>query len=243
MMFERVRADDLIKWPLMHGAALSREQVLAVRRDGLIAGSQQNSYAYDSELEKTKSVFLSTASFRFSYGFGCGFLIDPCVLHGKMASFSDLDVGAAYDCVRITLSSGPGAYCGNPVKEPAILARIIDTEGTFDADDADESDGEMAMRVIRTDAFKKYYRSFYFMTEIEFFETIETTALANGYTLFDYFNRNNNWPLHEEISNPGNVRPEYILGYWDGRWTEWTRASDPEVQARVDEWIRVRMLL
>jgi hypothetical protein len=237
-MFESVRADDLVKWPLMHGTPLAPEQVAAVRLGGLVAGTSQNSFEYDSALGRVDSVYLSTASFRFNYGFGYGFLLDPQVLRDQTPSFSDHDVGSAYDCVRITLSSGQGSYCGRHVKEPDLLAKIIEAEGTYDSG---QSDREMALRVIGSNAFKSYYHRYYFVGEFDFFQTIERTAAPRGYNLFDYFNRNNNWPLHEEISISRKVRPEYILGHWDGgRWNEWARAKDPETRSRVDEWIRVR---
>ncbi len=232
-----VEATELRKWPLTHGSGAHPDDFASIRKDGLLAGRKRNSYAYDVALDRTDSVFFSTASFRCDYGFGCGFLIDPAILRNGGLQFSDCDIGNAYDCVRITLDDGE--YCGRGVKEQKLLLDLIERQ----REALGGTDDKAALALIGSDVFNEYYKRFYSLTDTFFFETIEAHARSGKYSLFNYFNRTGMWPLNEEISIRGRLAPEYILGYWDGSWQQWTVATESETTERVSNWLDLRRSL
>ena len=97
---------------------------------------------------------------------------------------------------------------------------------------------EIVKLIIRSQEFADYWSRNYRLTKEELFKRIENEANAFRFSLHEYFARSGIWPLHEEVLVPKAVRPEHLLGHWDGqRWTEWTKASTPEVQSRLEVWI------
>ena len=119
-----VAAEELRKWPLMHGTLCTGAELEEIRREGLIAVTRNlNSFDYDHELGRTDFVFLAPASFRLNYGFGLGgVLVDSAVLQRSDLDFSDNDLGAVVECLKI-LSEGHG-YCG-AVKNPDALGCFV----------------------------------------------------------------------------------------------------------------------
>ena len=229
---------ELQKWPLMHGTWVERQVVDKICVEGLRAGSKENSFPYDDALGRSDWVFLSTASFRFNYGNGLGFLIDPAILTDADVVFSYQDIGEAYRYVLRTIrGEQPDA---RHVIEPAILDRIINK--VYIANESEYFE-HSTVRVMRSDQFLEYYKQHYSIAQSNFFTAIEDTARGRSWTLFYYFNRTL-WPLSEEIRTHIRIKPDFLLGYWNGSsWEEWKTAKEPQTRRLVQQWIQLRMRL
>lgn len=233
LMRQPVAAQELKKWPLMHGTRCTGQELQQIRQAGLIAGrANSNSNDYDYELGRTGFVFLALASFLGNYGFGCAVLVDSAVLGGTDLRFSDQDVRVAVDCLKILVEDGRDNYCG-AAKDVESLQNIVEAQGSRASDVTDE---QLLMKIIRSPEFRMYYRRHYELSEVDFWRSVETAHA--GRSLYEFFGRCNDPLLQEEILVSKQVDPELLLGYWDGScWTEWRKASTHYVQQRLQAWI------
>jgi len=232
-----VVAEELRKWPLMHGTLCPREELEHMKIEGLIAGkAAPNSFDYDRELGRTNSVFLAPASFRMNYGFGVGSVfVDAALLSNRRdLRFSDLDVGSAVECLKIVCEHGEQNYCGD-ARDVTRLAELVRQQKVVSPT---LHCRDLVLEIVHTDSFTRYYDECYKVTEAVFFKSIEEEAKSRRANLYQYFARTGLWSLHEEILAPVFVEPQYLLGDWDGRcWTEWRKASTPDVQYRLQAWL------
>jgi hypothetical protein len=230
LMRQPLVAEELRKWPLMHGTDRTGQELEQIRREGLVAGSASNSQDYDRELGRTDFVFLTLASFLVNYGW-CAILVDSAVLERKDLGFSDQDVRVAIDCLKILIEDGRDVYCGE-AKNVDGLYRIVEAQRGATSDANGE---QLFAKVICSPEFKTHYHQHYELSEVDFWQHVQKAY--KGRLLYDFFCRSNDPWLQEEISVP-KVEPELLLGYWDGsHWVEWRKASTPDVQHRLQAWI------
>lgn len=236
MLEQPLRADELKKWPLMHGSDTTAEGLADMRRNGLISGRGTNSYGYDEALGRTKRVFLAPSSFRLNYGYGgCAILVDPAILSRRSdLRFSHRDIGEAIECLHIILEHGnANSYCGQARDVPR-LARLVSTKQSAVADMPWR---EAVAEIARDPEFQSYYATNYLLSEQEFFARIEGRATECSCALRGYFSRNSMWPT-EEILVPNRIETEFLLGHWNGRqWTKWNEPSSADVEARLEAWL------
>ena len=230
LISQLLTADELVRWPLMHGTLAYGDELNGIKANGLIAGRATNSYNYDEAVGRNACVFLAPATFRLQYGFGrSSILIDPLILARKGLRCSDRDVGEVFDALRI-ITKNPKNYVGD-AREPSSLEEfVVEVKTKCGVKDPEET----ALAVFRSERFKQYVSRNYEFTVDELFRQIERGA--GTMTLRKYFSRTSLWK--EEILVPKAVEPDYLLGHWDGRdWTEWKRPVSQETQARVEAWL------
>jgi len=230
-----VVADELRKWPLMHGTLQTGRELEDIRQGGLIATKPKlNPLPFGEELGLANFVFLAPASFRLNYGYSLGaILVDPAVLQRQDLRFSDRDLGDVIDFLTI-LSEGHG-YCGR-AKETDTLAHLLEREKMTSPESLPD---EWIREVLRSREFAGYCSRNYHLTEADFFERIEAEACSFPISLREYFARSV-WFLREEILVPRVVESEFLLGYWNVHcWREWRKARTRETQIRLEEWLKV----
>jgi len=238
-----VSGEELAKWPLMHGSWRQSEEIEPIRTAGLRSANDcgvfTNTDVCNQILGRSDFVYLAPASLSCQYGAGYhALLIDPGVLSSETMRCSECDINYVVECIRITMSSKLG-YCGGNVKEQAKLEQLVRSV-TPPPEHRRPSD-EKVLDIMRLPAFREYYDRHFALPHKQLFRRIEATgAELGGFSLFDYFNRNGTWPLHEEIAVPSHVEPCMVLGHWDcGRWIEWRMSPHHETQRRVDEFVAV----
>ena len=152
LLSDPVVAEELRKWPLMHGTLETGPELEGIRRAGLITGkSKANSFDYDREIGRTNFVFLAPATFHLNYGYGRGsVLVDSAILQREDLRFSDRDLGEVVDCLKI-LAAGHG-YCG-AASETDTLVHLLEEEK---ATSPESYPDDLVSQVIRGQEFSNY---------------------------------------------------------------------------------------
>ncbi len=240
-LLEPVTANELLKWPLLHGTTAADEIEIhdSIRANGLRSDlGNPNSDEKDQALGRTNYVFAASIGFKLNYGFGrWGILIDPAVLNTPGAICSGRDVSSAYDCLKIALE-GHGEHYAGHAWEPSALLEIAARNPMSLQEDVRDHFLMKAhiVRVLQSDDFAKHYELHYKRTTEQLYASIEENA--RGRTMFQYLNRTGTWGLSEEIMIPKSIEAKFLLGYWNnGKFSQWNQPANPDTQTRMELWV------
>lgn len=230
--------------PLVHGSYNLGEKLDSILRNGLVAHRTRNITPIDAAAGKDKCVFFRLARSLANYGDGEILIVNPDVANGLGVRFYARDLQGVGNAIR--------RYLQNPQSELPDFIR--------DQDDIIKMTNSIHKRLLSQDcqeigvilANKVYselekskefahYLSLYAITKKELYKILVKTWRSNHCTLFEFFERSpyaDDWGINEEICVPEVVRPQFLLGYWDGdKYTDFGRQLSSDLQEMLEQFV------
>jgi len=232
-------AQELMKWPIIHGVGISGKYIDDIRAHGLLSPKSRQapgmtSVSYDEMLGRGHYIFLQLVHVDPNYTLGSGkfFLVLPTVLNFPTTIFKQYDDvqkivkgrgGVENRVENLTIGWTFDGYASH-IKKSDWLDQIIE-KNILPGDETNSM-----KKVLGSPEFQKYLE-LYQLTKEDFFQAVAHRGNELGLSFGGFLQRAHwQWSFEFEILVRDNISPQYILGVWDSFAKEWVPWNPPDCE-------------